>query len=470
MWNRIMSQMAAISFAPALGGIVVPHHMADKEYLAAVWRGVSAVTSPKLIVLFSPDHFVSEPGWITLPLNATFSTPYGSVLPAKDLVKKLGEDGSVRLSDGPFLIEHGIFAHTAFIARFFPGVPLLPIIIKQQTDRAALDKLVTALQGILPRETFFAASVDFSHYNPVRVSMFHDRSSSKAMLNMDLSELFDQEIDSPESLYVLASLMKSRGSSHVVQFLWTQLQSHFSYPISDNTSHLYFAFYPGQPVPVHAASFMIFPESSIAGNTGELAPDEVLESWRYSWLDPRRTLRLWPLLSRLAGQADRFLTGSDLYLFDLKPGLVVDKKASGLRVRIVSLPAGDREQRSPTRIAGLAGLCDLLVIVDYDISKDGRSQWREYARAGARIIVGRGGRSAVHWRVEDGTLFVDSLGLLHWGNIPALPSSVLGVYVDEQGCHVDEFPLELIGGIPAYRDIPKVSSYDRVGTTPMERE
>jgi AmmeMemoRadiSam system protein B len=475
-WSCIASSRPPVSFGPDLAGIIVPHHMADQEYLAAVWHGVSLVRSPKLIVIFSPDHFSTASTSATAPRNTAYPTPFGTVETSVDLAGKLAERGLVRLSDSPFQLEHGIFAHTGFIARYFPGVRILPILLGWDTGREVLDGLVSALEELAPADTFFAASVDFSHHVPVEVSVFHDISSEKAVLNLDREEFYDLEIDSPPSLYAVSSLMEDRGSARALRFLWTQLQNHYPYPISDNTSHLYFAYYPGKPQTVRAVSLMVFPESAAEAASGKLVPDTLLDRW-----PPRARVEdrqapgagaaaPYPYLVDLRGKENRFLKGSDLYLFDLAPGLVVDRTVSGMRVTVVTLAAEDALQRNPARIAGLARGCDVLLVVDCDARGAARARWPELAAAGARVIIGRGGGAPAAWRVENGVLFVDSLGQLRKGGNSFVPSSALGVYLDEGGCRVWEFPLSFRRGNPVYRDTPEAGSYTRVTKTPMERE
>ncbi len=467
-WTRIMSALPPISFRPDLAGLIVSHHMADQEYLAAIWHGVSLIRPVKLVVIFSPDHFTEKSTWATVPGNAAYPTPFGSVDVAQDLCDALAARGLARRSDSPFRVEHGIFAHTTFIARWFPGARILPILIGWDTERGVLDGIVSALEELSPKEVFFAASVDFSHYNPVEASEFHDMSSEKAVRNGDKERFYSLEIDSPPSLYVLASIMEDRGASRVERFLWTQLQEHYRYPIADNTSHLYFACYPGNPMMVKAASLMIFPESP-AGGAGALVPDTLLDRWPPPRTDAAKSAA-YPYLAELRGTENRFLKGSDLYLFDLPPGHVFFRTVSGMRITVVTLAAGDGLERSATRIGGLARQCDALVVVDCDPGGPARAQWEDYAAAGARIIVGRGGGAPAAWRVEGGVLYVQSLGLWQRRGNAIVPSSMLGVYLDSAGCRVWEFPLAFNRGIPAYRDMPKATSFSVVDRAPMERE
>jgi len=467
-WARIMSASKPVAFQPDLGGLIVSHHMADQEYLAAIWHGVSLVRSVKLVVIFSPDHFTEKSTWASVPENVAYPTPFGTVEVAQDLCDALAARGLARISGSPFLLEHGIFAHTTFIARYFPGALILPILIGWDTERRVLDGLVSALEELSHGEVFFAASVDFSHYNPVEASEFHDLSSEKAVLTMDKERFYSIEIDSPPSLYVLASIMEDRGASRVERFLWTQLQKLYRYPIADNTSHLYFAYYPGNPMMVRAASIMIFPESP-PGGEGALVPDALLDRWPPPRTDAGRSA-VYPYLAELRGRENRFLKGSDLYLFDLSPGHVFSRVVSDMRVTVVTLAAGDGIQRSAARIARLARQCDALVVVDYDPSGPARAQWGEYAAAGARVIVGRGGGAPAAWRVEGGVLFIDGLGFWQKRGNSIVPSSMLGVHLDSAGCRVWEFPLSFTRGIPAYRDMPEAASYSVINRAPMARE
>jgi hypothetical protein len=213
---------------------------------------------------------------------------------------------------------------------------------------------------------------------------------------------------------------------------------------------------------------MIFPESP-PGGAGALVPDTLLDRWPPPRTGAARSTA-YPYLAELRGTENRLLKGSDLYLFDLSPGSVLSRDVSGMRVTVVALAAGDGLERSAARIGGLARKCDALVVVDYDPSGHARAQWSDYAAAGARIIVGRGGGAPAAWRVEGGVLWVNGLGLWQKRGNRIVPSSMLGVYLDAAGCRVWEFPLAFNRGIPAYRDMPKATSYTVVDRAPMERE
>ncbi len=469
VWEKISFQEPPFAFGRDLQGVIIPHHMADRERLAAVWRGVSLVRSPKLIVILSPDHFTEKSAWATVPGNVVYPTPFGTVEVADELCRKLAERGLARVSDAPFPPEHGVFAHTGFIGEFFPGARILPILLGWDTERCALEGIISALEELPADEVFFAASVDFSHYNPVEASVFHDMSSEKAVIAMDKERFYGLEIDSPPSLYVLASLMEDRGARRVERFLWTQLQEYYARPISDNTSHLYFAYYPGELRQARAVSLVLFPESPPAAEAMPLVPDGLLDRWPPPRADAEAN-GFYPYLSALRGTENRFLKGSDLYLFDLAPGMVLDKVVSGMRVTVVCLAAGDALQASDGHIRALARACDALIIVDCDPSGAARARWPGYAAAGARIIVGRGSSAPPSWRVKEGVLYVDSLGVWRGGGNSTVPASLLGVFLDDGGCRVWDFPLSFRRGVPEYRDMPEGSSLSPASAAPMARE
>ena len=462
-WNAILSRRPAFTFEPGLAGIIVPHHMADQDYLAAVWHGVSRVRAPTLIVIFSPDHFTAGSKSATVPLDAVYPTPFGDVEVDGALAQALSNRGLARRSDAQFMQEHGIFAHTGFISKYFPGVRILPVILGWDTPRETLDGLAAALEELSPADTFFAASVDFSHYVPVDVSVFHDITSEKTILNMERDDYYHLEIDSPPSLYLMAGIMGDRGTARAVRFLHTQLQDYIPYPIQENTSHLYFAYYPGRPETVRAVSLMIFPESGSAFAPGGRIPGGLLDRWP----PPKNQEGVppyYPYLGVLRGTENRFLKGSDLYIFDMAPGIVVSRAVSGMRVSIVALAAGDQLQR----VSALAAACDVLVLVESDPGAASRARWPDLAAAGADIIVGRGGGTAASWRLVGGALMIDSLGLWQEGGNSPVPSSVLGVIMDGSGCRVWEFPLSFERGVPSLRNA--AVGADAPPKVPMSRE
>jgi len=204
MWDHLTSAPGSYPLGPDLEALILPHHFSDQQEINALWRSAAAVRRPSLVVLLSPDHFLAGPTPVTLAQGVRWTTVYGPVAAADPGPWLGGPDRGA--ASGPFVPEHGIFTHAPFLARYFPGVPVLALLLRPGTDRGVLDALVADFDRGLPADALVAASVDFSHYNPVWVSKFHDVRTQNALETGDGPRLLGAEVDSPESLYVVNAL------------------------------------------------------------------------------------------------------------------------------------------------------------------------------------------------------------------------------------------------------------------------
>lgn len=342
MWQEIVKGDRTFDLGPEVKGVILPHHLADPEEIAAAWRTLGRQSWDRVILL-SPDHFLGGSTYLTLPKEVDFSTVWGSVPVDQTLVQKLAEAAPQerKRHNQVFVPEHGISVHTSFLRYFLPGTPFVPILVKQGAPKTQLDSLVRDLSKLSTGRTLVVASVDCSHYNPVGLSRFHDAMTAAALETMDGLRILKAEVDSPESLYVLNSLMLKAGCNEAQVFLRTDLQERFDHPIADNTSHLYVKYQTSaKPKTVGpTVTLLAFP----AGAPNQQKPDPpvlpkgVLTSWTWNWNEPDKTARLFPALAELANglEEDRRLWGTDLYLFDQGPERVVRSEISGVPVSVV---------------------------------------------------------------------------------------------------------------------------------------
>jgi hypothetical protein len=97
-------------------------------------------------VLVGPVHRDPVDG-LYLPASAVFSTPLGDVPVDEARVEALlAANPLFRRDDIPHLEEHCLEVHLPFLARVFPGVPIVPVLMGSQTP-AAVDALTDALRA-----------------------------------------------------------------------------------------------------------------------------------------------------------------------------------------------------------------------------------------------------------------------------------------------------------------------------------
>jgi hypothetical protein len=199
---------ARVIEGPVVGGIV-SHHLLVTPELANFYAQLRE-ERPERVILLGPDHF--DLGQTNLTVSRlAYETPWGELEPDLAVVDDMIDAGVVTNYERPFELEHSISAEVAYLKKTFPRAKLVPIIIKRGISRAELDNLVRRLES-LPDKSLVLASVDFSHHQTSVIAQEHDQISIETIKNFDFGKLFQLDVDSPGSLYVLLKYLDNRNA------------------------------------------------------------------------------------------------------------------------------------------------------------------------------------------------------------------------------------------------------------------
>jgi AmmeMemoRadiSam system protein B len=123
-----------------------------------------------IAVLVGPSHFVGFEG-VAAYCSGAFETPMGLVAIDEDAAAALMRSTAVvHEHDAAHAREHSLEMQLPFLQRFAPEMPILPLVMGQQTDatvRALAEGLAETLRG---RRPLLVASSDLSHYHPASVA------------------------------------------------------------------------------------------------------------------------------------------------------------------------------------------------------------------------------------------------------------------------------------------------------------
>jgi len=116
--------------ADARPAIISPH--AGYEYagpvMAAAYRAIS-LRAVRVAVVLGPVHRDAEDG-VFLPESDAFSTPFGDIpVDAEAVAALCAADPVFRRNDIPHLEEHCIEVQLPFLARLFPGLAIVPVLV-----------------------------------------------------------------------------------------------------------------------------------------------------------------------------------------------------------------------------------------------------------------------------------------------------------------------------------------------------
>ena len=192
-----------------VAGVILNHHLLAPQLVVQALQVVAA-QKPRVVVLASPNHFGAGTKSI-LSTIAEWDTPYGRLKTDSKIIDGLKNKWLLSVENEPFIKEHGIFNIVGFIKKIMPSTKIVPLILKDDTSDADVEKLALALAS-MRTPPLLISSLDFSHYLPPNVSRFHDQKAVATIKNFDLDGVDSVEIDSKPTLRLALRYAQLRGS------------------------------------------------------------------------------------------------------------------------------------------------------------------------------------------------------------------------------------------------------------------
>jgi AmmeMemoRadiSam system protein B len=283
-------------------GGIIPHHLFVKERIAGFFK-LLETENYKTVILIGPNHFDNGQNDI-ISSRAKWMTPYGELMPDLELIDKL----DLNIEEDPFIIEHSISGLVSFIKKSTPDVKFVPIILKEKTEISDLDGLINKISNNVNLEkTLVLASVDFSHYQSSMVAKFHDNQSNAVIQNFDYERIFDLEIDSPASIYLLLKYLELNDIKKSTLLSSTDTGTLADKRYEPTTSHNIFTFQKGNLEYDDVLNFLFMGDMMLDRNVKKIIDEKGLDY----------------IFEKLKGEENRFFRGIDMVSANLE-GTVAD--------------------------------------------------------------------------------------------------------------------------------------------------
>ncbi|MBD3300000.1 MAG: AmmeMemoRadiSam system protein B [Candidatus Moranbacteria bacterium] len=282
-----------------LGGII-SHHFITSNQMRDFFLKLKE-NRYETIVIIGPNHFQSGNRPI-LVSELPYKTPWGISYPNQDLISKLKKNQAVFSDDKAFTHEHSIASPMGFINYYQPQAEVVPIILKKSVDIQSLDKLVQSLDRHLSKNTLVIASVDFSHHLNETAALFHDELSLGVINDFDYNRIFNLEIDSPPSIYVLLKYLELRDSKKmIIEAKLNSADLLNQKTMEDVTSYLFAYFKKGSIAETENTTSMLF--------LGDAMFDRKIKHLIKGGKDP---------FEKIKGPEGNFLKGTDFNILNLE--------------------------------------------------------------------------------------------------------------------------------------------------------
>ncbi len=198
-------------------GLIMPHHeLASEMMIRTVEKVTTATPGIEYVVVLSPNHF--KPQSETFTLTKTLK----DFAIASQIIDQIRDVGPKMIFDQQLLEgEHGLFVPMSFLRPGYPTAQFIPIAISPYFSTEKLQKMARALSEVLPEETLFVVSTDFSHGQMLEQAQAFDTQTVAAIQNFDLDRLLefgDTNLDCPACVAVLLYIGQIREADSFEQW------------------------------------------------------------------------------------------------------------------------------------------------------------------------------------------------------------------------------------------------------------
>jgi len=223
-------------------GVIVPHHLFVKGKLAAIFNSLGKFNYKRIIIL-SPNHF--DRGYDNfISAENDWQTPYGAVVFDYNLYQRLNKKIPISSNKKALTGEHGISGLIAFVKKSLPEAKIVPIMVMNNESSAMnAESLARAIEELTDKDTLVIASVDFSHEQNLTISNQQDEISIRVLQKMDIDQVADLKLDSPNSIKILLQYLKMRGVNQSRLIYHTNTSELLNQPAMPGTSHVFMVFF-----------------------------------------------------------------------------------------------------------------------------------------------------------------------------------------------------------------------------------
>ncbi len=177
-------------------GIILPHHDLAKEIFHSSLSSLKEKQTPSAIVIYGTNHYFSE--------GPTFTT-------TTEIQDEYGLE-NILVNDERINKEHSIQTLLPYLKEYFPNTKIIPIIVSSMYEMESLNNMSNSLLKVLPKDTLYIASVDFSHNSTVESGLQQNKESIESISTFNYQKILDYKddhMDSPVAISVFLKTMEN---------------------------------------------------------------------------------------------------------------------------------------------------------------------------------------------------------------------------------------------------------------------
>lgn len=256
LYAVVSTSTYAQRYSERIAGGIVSHHLLANLDIARFFAEFTDQAVCR-VVLVGPNHYFPH-GPRVVSTVRDYDTPFGVVQTDQAFVEALVSSQLAVVDAKTIEEEHSISSLVPYVAAYFPGATVVPLIMNRAYDEMALETLAAAISRQSDDCTIVVASVDFSHHLYSNMSALHDRRSVVALSQFDYASLQKLEVDSPSSLAVALRVFAGVGARALAIQQQSAAAIFGQYDSDDVTSYVFAHALPGEPKPASGASLLLF--------------------------------------------------------------------------------------------------------------------------------------------------------------------------------------------------------------------
>jgi gamma-polyglutamate biosynthesis protein CapA len=213
--NIIHSEKEATALKVA--SFIVPHHLAAKNIIENTFQRVSSEDEDMKIdriILISPNHSNLGNGWI-ITADQRWKPTEKNISIDIDVINKLAKKDIVHQETEALQDEHGINDILPFVLKYFPEIPVIPMMVKEQMPKNLMDNFVGDLNGISGSSLVILSS-DFSHELENNLSRFHDQKAIESIKEKKYDYFSQIDSDCTTGLYIAVKFAENKKCGNFV--------------------------------------------------------------------------------------------------------------------------------------------------------------------------------------------------------------------------------------------------------------
>lgn len=286
--------------------LILPHHLIAKAFIKETLLAEAKLQQPRTIFIVGPDHLSTAASPI-ISTNYAWQTPFGEMAPNDNIINNLVKQKIASLEPEIFNSEHSVTSLVPFVHLAFPEAKIVPIIVQHNLTDDQHRALAKALNQ---SDSLLIASVDFSHYLPANLAHIHDKKSLNTLERLDVTDVYNLEIDSPDTLRLAMSIAQQNNAHNFHLYAHTNSQEFTGAEVTESTSHIIGGYNTDRTskksvLTMLAVGDMMF-DRGVREYSGELGPEYSFE--------------------KINGLEDRFFDGVDIVTGNLE-GAISDRRA-----------------------------------------------------------------------------------------------------------------------------------------------